>query len=73
MMIWPNTIDILLAWQDVIAAAETGSGKTLGFGIPIVHRILALLDNGYQCMNDTFFVQVVRILQIQIVHVGAPK
>ncbi|OJD30552.1 atp-dependent rna helicase dbp3 [Diplodia corticola] len=35
---WPS----LLAGRDVIGVAETGSGKTLGFGVPCVRHIMRL-------------------------------
>ncbi|EKG09337.1 RNA helicase ATP-dependent DEAD-box conserved site [Macrophomina phaseolina MS6] len=35
---WPS----LLSGRDVIGVAETGSGKTLGFGVPCVRHIMSL-------------------------------
>jgi ATP-dependent RNA helicase DDX24/MAK5 len=37
--------------RDVIGAAQTGSGKTLGFGIPIIHCLLAEKDAARTRMN----------------------
>jgi ATP-dependent RNA helicase DeaD len=34
-----ETISVLLAGKDVIAQAQTGSGKTAAFGIPMIERI----------------------------------
>ena len=34
-----ETIPPMLAWNDVIAKAPTGTGKTLAFGVPIVEHI----------------------------------
>lgn len=38
---WPS----LLSGRDVIGVAETGSGKTLGFGVPCVRHIMSLPRN----------------------------
>ncbi|MCZ6599646.1 MAG: DEAD/DEAH box helicase, partial [Acidobacteria bacterium] len=35
-----KSIPLILAGHDVIAAGETGSGKTAAFGLPILHMIL---------------------------------
>ncbi|EFJ51752.1 hypothetical protein VOLCADRAFT_103394 [Volvox carteri f. nagariensis] len=39
---WP----IILAGRDLIGIAATGSGKTLGFGLPMLRHIAAQRDNG---------------------------
>jgi len=38
------TLPVALAGQDVIGQAKTGTGKTLGFGIPLLQRIIAPTD-----------------------------
>ncbi|MDP9240183.1 MAG: DEAD/DEAH box helicase, partial [Actinomycetota bacterium] len=40
------TLPIALAGHDVIGQARTGTGKTLGFGIPILQRILGPEEGG---------------------------
>ncbi len=39
------TLPLALAGQDVIGQAKTGTGKTLGFGIPLLQRIVAPVDD----------------------------
>jgi superfamily II DNA/RNA helicase len=38
-------LPVALAGQDVIGQAKTGTGKTLGFGIPLLQRIIGPDDN----------------------------
>ena len=35
----PGAIPHMMEWQDVIAKAPTGTGKTFAYGIPIVEHI----------------------------------
>ena len=51
------TLPVALAGQDVIGQAKTGTGKTLGFGIPLLQRIIAPADPD----------------QIELVAPGAPQ
>ena len=39
------TLPVALTGQDVIGQAKTGTGKTLGFGIPLLQRLIAPTDN----------------------------
>ncbi len=41
------TLPIALAGHDIIGQAKTGTGKTLGFGIPALQRVVAPKDPGY--------------------------
>ncbi|MCA9672054.1 MAG: DEAD/DEAH box helicase, partial [Myxococcales bacterium] len=41
-----QTIPAALAGRDVLGLAETGSGKTAAFGLPLLHRILATPSDG---------------------------
>src|SRR5690606_12385104 len=34
------TLPVALSGQDIIGQAKTGTGKTLGFGIPVVQRVV---------------------------------
>jgi len=36
-----QTIPVILAGRDVLAMAQTGTGKTAGFALPILHRLAA--------------------------------
>lgn len=42
MQVWP----IILSGHDLIGIAATGSGKTLGFGLPMLRHIRAQRDAG---------------------------
>jgi superfamily II DNA/RNA helicase len=39
------TLPLALAGEDVIGQARTGTGKTLGFGVPLLHRLKASDDD----------------------------
>ena len=41
------TLPVALAGHDVIGQAKTGTGKTLGFAIPLLQRIVAPTDPGF--------------------------
>jgi superfamily II DNA/RNA helicase len=41
-----QTLPLALAGQDLIGQAKTGTGKTLAFGIPLLHRIHADQESG---------------------------
>ena len=40
------TLPVALAGHDIIGQAKTGTGKTLGFGIPLLQRVVAPEDAG---------------------------
>lgn len=42
------TLPIALDGQDIIGQAKTGTGKTLGFGLPVLHNVVGPEDEGYQ-------------------------
>lgn len=44
-------LPIALSDGDVIGQAKTGTGKTLGFGIPIIERIIAPLDLEWETLE----------------------
>ena len=44
-------LPIALSDGDVIGQAKTGTGKTLGFGIPIIERIIAPLDAEWDALE----------------------
>ncbi|MGW5239591.1 DEAD/DEAH box helicase [Monashia sp. NPDC004114] len=41
------TLPVALSGHDIIGQAKTGTGKTLGFGVPMLNRIVAPGDEGY--------------------------
>jgi superfamily II DNA/RNA helicase len=41
------TLSIALGGHDIIGQAKTGTGKTLGFGIPAIQRVVGPDDEGY--------------------------
>ncbi len=41
------TLPIALAGHDIIGQAKTGTGKTLGFGIPALQRVVGPKDEGF--------------------------
>ncbi|MEO8828718.1 DEAD/DEAH box helicase [Lapillicoccus sp.] len=41
------TLPVALGGHDIIGQAKTGTGKTLGFGIPILQRVVSPTDEGY--------------------------
>ncbi|WP_446753626.1 DEAD/DEAH box helicase [Glutamicibacter sp. BSL13] len=42
------TLPVALAGNDIIGQAKTGTGKTLGFGIPALQRVVRESDEGYE-------------------------
>ena len=38
------TLPVALSGHDIIGQAKTGTGKTLGFGVPLLHRIVSPID-----------------------------
>ncbi|WP_291810579.1 DEAD/DEAH box helicase [Cellulomonas sp.] len=42
------TLPVALAGHDIIGQAKTGTGKTLGFGVPLLHRVIAPGEEGYE-------------------------
>ena len=41
------TLPVALAGHDIIGQAKTGTGKTLGFGVPILQRVVTPTDPGF--------------------------
>nr|WP_245885622.1 DEAD/DEAH box helicase [Xylanimonas oleitrophica] len=41
------TLPVALQGHDIIGQAKTGTGKTLGFGVPLLHRVVAPGEPGY--------------------------
>jgi len=46
------TLPLALAGNDLIGQAKTGTGKTLGFGIPALQRLIAPDDEGFEYQPD---------------------
>ncbi|WP_026534382.1 DEAD/DEAH box helicase [Arthrobacter sp. H14] len=41
------TLPVALGGHDIIGQAKTGTGKTLGFGIPVLQRVIGRKDEGF--------------------------
>ena len=46
------TLPVALHGHDIIGQAKTGTGKTLGFGIPLLQRVVAPADEGFDELSD---------------------
>jgi len=46
------TLPVAIDGHDIIGQAKTGTGKTLGFGIPLLHRVCGQGDAGYAEMDS---------------------
>ncbi len=46
------TLPVALARHDIIGQAKTGTGKTLGFGIPLLQHILAPGEAGFEDLKE---------------------
>ena len=45
------TLPVALARHDIIGQAKTGTGKTLGFGVPLLNGIVAPGDEGFSALR----------------------
>lgn len=41
------TLPVAMSGHDIIGQAKTGTGKTLGFGVPLLHRVIAPGEEGF--------------------------
>ena len=46
------TLPVALSEHDIIGQAKTGTGKTLGFGVPLLHKVVAPGEDGYEDRGD---------------------
>ncbi|MEE6287965.1 DEAD/DEAH box helicase [Georgenia sp. MJ173] len=46
------TLPVALSGHDIIGQAKTGTGKTLGFGIPLLQRVVAPGEDGWDSLPD---------------------
>ncbi|GAA4411764.1 DEAD/DEAH box helicase [Fodinibacter luteus] len=44
------TLPVALSGHDIIGQAKTGTGKTLGFGIPILNRVVSPRDEAFETL-----------------------
>nr|WP_308169172.1 DEAD/DEAH box helicase [Cellulomonas hominis] len=44
------TLPVALSGHDIIGQAKTGTGKTLGFGVPLLHRVVAPDEQGFDAL-----------------------
>lgn len=56
------TLPVALNRQDIIGQAKTGTGKTLGFAIPILHDIIGPGDEGWDEIPDSGAPQALVVL-----------
>ncbi len=47
------TLPLALAGDDLIGQARTGMGKTFGFGVPLLHRLLTAPTSGIRPLDNT--------------------
>lgn len=47
------TLPLALAGDDLIGQARTGMGKTLGFGVPLLHRLVHAEQSGIRPLDNT--------------------
>ena len=45
------TLPVALSGHDVIGQAKTGTGKTLGFGIPVLQRVVGPGEEGFDALE----------------------
>ncbi|WP_438612477.1 DEAD/DEAH box helicase [Kocuria arenosa] len=67
------TLPVALSGQDIIGQAKTGTGKTLGFGIPVVQRVVGRGDAGWDQLRkpgapQALIVVPTRELAVQVGH-----
>lgn len=46
------TLPVALSDHDIIGQAKTGTGKTLGFGVPLLHKVVAPGEDGYDDLGE---------------------
>src|SRR5690625_4125357 len=46
------TLPIALSGHDIIGQAKTGTGKTLGFGIPVLERVIGPGEDGWEDLEN---------------------
>jgi superfamily II DNA/RNA helicase len=46
------TLPVALSGHDIIGQAKTGTGKTLGFGVPMINRVVSPRDPGFAALPD---------------------
>ena len=70
-----QTIPLAITGQDIIGQAKTGTGKTFGFGLPLLQRIGANPEPGVQALivvpTRELAVQVFEDLELATQHRGA--
>ncbi|MGQ7298294.1 DEAD/DEAH box helicase [Quadrisphaera sp. KR29] len=45
------TLPVALAGHDIIGQAKTGTGKTLGFGVPVIQRVVGPGEDGWDALE----------------------
>ncbi|MCB7136632.1 DEAD/DEAH box helicase [Cellulosimicrobium marinum] len=44
------TLPVAMSAHDIIGQAKTGTGKTFGFGVPLLHRVVAPGEDGFDAL-----------------------
>nr|WP_255372054.1 DEAD/DEAH box helicase [Cellulosimicrobium sp. CUA-896] len=44
------TLPVAMSGHDIIGQAKTGTGKTFGFGVPLLHRVVAPGEDGFDAL-----------------------
>jgi len=65
------TLPVALSAHDIIGQAKTGTGKTLGFGIPLLNRVVAPGEEGWEQLvapgnPQAIVVAPTRVLAVQV-------
>ncbi|GAB88567.1 putative ATP-dependent RNA helicase [Gordonia rhizosphera NBRC 16068] len=47
------TLPLAMAGDDLIGQARTGMGKTFGFGVPLLHRLVHAEESGLRALDNT--------------------
>jgi ATP-dependent RNA helicase RhlE len=61
-----KTIPLILQGHDILASAQTGTGKTAGFALPLLELILAQPSEGQSRLISTLVITPTRELAIQV-------
>ena len=56
------TLPVALEGRDIIGQAKTGTGKTLGFGIPVLEKVVGPKDPGFNELEDAGLPQALIVL-----------
>src|SRR5689334_9171670 len=61
-----QAIPVVLSGVDLLARAQTGTGKTAAFGLPIIHRLLRQVPAGRRSKPRALVLVPTRELAVQV-------